>query len=131
MASCCRTAELPARFLSFSAVRFASRRGVEAVPQPTAGKEKGTNTEQYQPTIYCLLHAISLTPLRLLALGTRHPRTLRILVLLRLPVVVVVVVAPQAARSVDVNMPHNSHRGWQPSPPRQTRLAIRLLRQIG
>src|SRR5579864_3439256 len=128
MASCCRTAELPARFLSFSAVRFASRRGVEAVPQPTAGKEKGTNTEQYQPTIYCLLHAISLTPLRLLALGTRHLRTLRILVPVRLAVVVVVV-APQAARSVDVNTPHNSHRAWRPSPPRQTRLAIRLLRQ--
>jgi hypothetical protein len=58
MASGGRTAELPTRFLSFSAVRFASHRGVEALPQPTAGKEKGTNTEQYQPTTYGLLHAI-------------------------------------------------------------------------
>src|SRR5579863_593477 len=108
MASCGRTAELLTRFLSFNVVRFASHRGVEAVPQPAAGEEKDTNTEQYQPTIYCLLHAISLTSLRLLALGTPHPRTLRIPVLRRVPVVVVA--APQAARSVDVNRPHNSHR---------------------
>src|ERR1700685_3019721 len=98
MASCCRTAELPAQFLPFSAIRFASHRGVEALPQPTAGQEKGTYTEQYQPTIYCLLHAISL-PFRRLSRGPRPPRKLRILALLRAPVVVVV--APRAARNVD------------------------------
>src|ERR1700756_4045089 len=106
MASCGRTAELLTRFLSFSAVRFASHRGVEALPQPTSGQEKGTDAEQYQPTIYCLLHAISL-PFRLLARGIRHPRTSRVLVLLRAPVVVV---ALRAARNVDVNRPHNSLR---------------------
>ena len=60
MASCSRTAELLTRFLSLSAIRFAPHRGVEALPQPTSGEEKGTNAEHYQPTIYYLLHAISL-----------------------------------------------------------------------
>src|SRR5690348_2314613 len=109
MASRRRTAELLTRVLSFSAVRFASHRGVEALPQPTSGQEKGTNTEQYQPTTYCLLHAISL-PLRLPALGTRSPRALRVLVLLRAPAVVAAAAALRAERSVDVNRPHNSHR---------------------
>src|SRR5208283_3042243 len=60
MASCGRTAELLTRFLSLSAIRFATHRGVKAMPQPTSGQEKGANTEQYQPTVYCFLHAISL-----------------------------------------------------------------------
>ena len=64
MASGGRTAELPTRFLSFSAVRFASHRGVEALPQPTSRQEKGTDTKQDKPTIYCLLHAILLDCLR-------------------------------------------------------------------
>src|ERR1700739_2308501 len=109
MASRRRTAELLTRFLSFSAVRFASHRGVETLPQPTSGQEKRTNTEQYQPTISRLLHAISLT-LRLPARGTRAPRALRVLVLLRAPAWLAAAAVPGAERSVDVNRLHSSHR---------------------
>src|SRR5580704_9238588 len=37
MTSCCRATKFPARFLSFSAIRFASHRGLEAVPRSTTG----------------------------------------------------------------------------------------------
>src|SRR5579863_9789863 len=37
MTSCCRATKFPARFLSFSAIRLASHRGLEAVPRSTTG----------------------------------------------------------------------------------------------
>src|ERR1700683_2473545 len=37
MTSCCRAAKLPARFLSFTAIRLAPLRGLETVPRSTTG----------------------------------------------------------------------------------------------
>jgi hypothetical protein len=59
-------AELPARFVLFAVVRLASRRGVQAWPQPTTGKKKaGSNEQLRSPRInflMCVLRSDSAGP---------------------------------------------------------------------
>ena len=56
MAGCRRAAELPAWFVVFAAIRFASGIGVQALPHSASGEKKAANTEQNQKSIDQLPH---------------------------------------------------------------------------